>query len=402
MSSGTHESDLCIVGGGPAGMMAGFLFARAGVRTLVIEKHSDFLRDFRGDTVHPSTLNLFDELGLLDQLLEQPHDKVTSVGAVIAGRQYRVGDFTHLPGRGRFVALMPQWDFLNFLAGQAKKLPAFALRMECEAQSLIDEDGRVTGIALASGEALTARLVIAADGRGSILRKVAGLPLQDLGAPIDVFWFRIPKERTPENRTQAFIGAGEMVVVIDRGDYFQCARVIQKGSADAVRANGIDCFREDIVATAPVTRAGINALNDWEEVKLLSVSLDRLTQWHRPGLLVIGDAAHAMSPVGGVGINLAIQDAVAAANILAAAMARGESPDPLLAKVQDRRMFPVKVIQTLQRAIHKRVLGSALASRDPRAPWQLKLVDAVPLLQRVPARLLGLGVKREHIRSPSI
>jgi 2-polyprenyl-6-methoxyphenol hydroxylase-like FAD-dependent oxidoreductase len=234
------------------------------------------------------------------------------------------------------------------------------------------------------------------------LRKVAGLPLQDLGAPIDVFWFRIPKERTPENRTQAFIGAGEIVVIIDRGDYFQCARVIQKGSADAVRANGIDRFREDIVATAPVTRAGINALNDWEEVKLLSVSLDRLTQWHRPGLLVIGDAAHAMSPVGGVGINLAIQDAVAAANILAAAMARGESPDPLLAKVQDRRMFPVKVIQTLQRAIHKRVLGSALASRDPRAPWQLKLVDAVPLLQRVPARLLGLGVKREHIRSPSI
>jgi 2-polyprenyl-6-methoxyphenol hydroxylase-like FAD-dependent oxidoreductase len=402
MSSGTHESDLCIVGGGPAGMMAGFLFARAGVRTLVIEKHSDFLRDFRGDTVHPSTLNLFDELGLLDQLLERPHDKVTSVGAVIAGRQYRVGDFTHLSGRGRFVALMPQWDFLNFLAGQAKKLPAFALRMECEARSLIEENGRVTGIALASGEALTARLVIAADGRGSILRKVAGLPLQDLGAPIDVFWFRIPKERTPENRTQAFIGAGEIVVIIDRGDYFQCARVIQKGSADAVRANGIDRFREDIVATAPVTRAGINALNDWEEVKLLSVSLDRLTQWHRPGLLVIGDAAHAMSPVGGVGINLAIQDAVAAANILAAAMARGESPDPLLAKVQDRRMFPVKVIQTLQRAIHKRVLGSALASRDPRAPWQLKLVDAVPLLQRVPARLLGLGVKREHIRSPSI
>jgi 2-polyprenyl-6-methoxyphenol hydroxylase-like FAD-dependent oxidoreductase len=401
MSSGTHDADLCIVGGGPAGMMAGFLFARAGVRTLVIEKHADFLRDFRGDTVHPSTLDLFDELGLLDQLLEQPHDKVTSVGAVIAGQEYRIGDFTHLPGRGRFVALMPQWDFLNFVADQAKKLPAFALRMECEAGSLKEENGRVTGVVLADGEVLTARLVIAADGRGSVLREAAGLPLQNLGAPIDVFWFRIPKQRTPTNRTQAFIGAGEMVVVIDRGDYFQCARVIQKGRADAVRAKGIARFREDIVATAPVTRAGINVLNGWAEVKLLSVSLDRLTRWHRPGLLVIGDAAHAMSPVGGVGINLAIQDAVAAANILAPAMAQRENVDELLVKVQDRRMLPVKAIQALQRAIHKRVIGSALASRDPRAPWQLKLVDAVPLLQRVPARLLGLGIKREHIRSPA-
>ena len=401
MSSGTHDADLCIVGGGPAGMMAGFLFARAGVRTLVIEKHADFLRDFRGDTVHPSTLDLFDELGLLDQLLEQPHDKVTSVGAVIAGQEYRIGDFTHLPGRGRFVALMPQWDFLNFVADQAKKLPAFALRMECEARSLKEENGRVTGVVLADGEVLTARLVIAADGRGSVLREAAGLPLQNLGAPIDVFWFRIPKQRTPTNRTQAFIGAGEMVVVIDRGDYFQCARVIQKGRADAVRAKGIARFREDIVATAPVTRAGINVLNGWAEVKLLSVSLDRLTRWHRPGLLVIGDAAHAMSPVGGVGINLAIQDAVAAANILAPAMAQRENVDELLVKVQDRRMLPVKAIQALQRAIHKRVIGSALASRDPRAPWQLKLVDAVPLLQRVPARLLGLGIKREHIRSPA-
>ena len=400
MSSGTHDADLCIVGGGPAGMMAGFLFARAGVRTLVIEKHADFLRDFRGDTVHPSTLDLFDELGLLDQLLEQPHDKVTSVGAVIAGQEYRIGDFTHLPGRGRFVALMPQWDFLNFVADQAKKLTAFALRMECEARSLKEENGRVTGVVLADGEVLTARLVIAADGRGSVLREAAGLPLQNLGAPIDVFWFRIPKQRTPTNRTQAFIGAGEMVVVIDRGDYFQCARVIQKGRADAVRAKGIARFREDIVATAPVTRAGINVLNGWEEVKLLSVSLDRLTTWHRPGLLVIGDAAHAMSPVGGVGINLAIQDAVAAANILAPAMARREKVDELLVKVEERRMLPVKAIQALQRAIHKRVIGSALASRDPRAPWQLRLVDAVPLLQRVPARLLGLGIKREHIRSP--
>lgn len=396
------DSEICIVGGGPAGMMAGYLFARAGVRTIVLEKHKDFLRDFRGDTVHPSTLNLFDELGLLDALLERPHDKVFNIGGVIGGREYRIADFSRLPGRGRFVAMMPQWHFLDFLAEEARKLPAFTLKMECGGARLIEERGRVNGVVTADGAELRARLVLAADGRDSTIRTVAGLPLQDLGAPIDVLWFRVPKMPTAENETQGYIGAGEMVVGIDRGDYFQCARVIAKGTADAVRARGIDRFREEIVLTAPILKDGIDALASWDEVKLLTVALDRLTRWHRPGLLAIGDAAHAMSPVGGVGINLAIQDAVAAANILAAPMARGEDPDPLLRQVQARRMLSVKAIQALQRGIHKRVIGAALASKAPRAPWQLKLVDAMPLLQTIPARVIGLGIRREHIRSPAL
>jgi 2-polyprenyl-6-methoxyphenol hydroxylase-like FAD-dependent oxidoreductase len=395
-----NETDLLIVGGGPAGMMGGYLFARAGVRTCVLEKHQDFLRDFRGDTVHPSTLNLFDELGLLDRLLEQPHDKVTDVEAVIGGRRFRIADFTHLPGRGRFIAMMPQWHFLDFLASEARKLPAFALRTQCEATGLLEEENRVAGVITASGETLRARLVIAADGRRSVLRGAGALPLKDLGAPIDVFWFRVPKAPTPKNETQGYMDKGEMIVAIDRGDYFQCARVIQKGSADAVRAKGLERFRSDVATTAPIVADEIAALQSWDDIKLLGVSLDRLTCWHRPGLLAIGDAAHAMSPVGGVGINLAIQDAVAAANILAGPMARGEDPDPLLHRVQERRMFPVKVIQGIQRAVHHRVIGAAFRNQRIEAPWMLRLLSAIPLLQRVPARMLGLGVRREHIQSP--
>lgn len=396
-----HDADVLIVGGGPAGMMAGFLFARAGVRTRVLEKHRDFLRDFRGDTVHPSTLDLFDELGLLDRLLEQPHDKVPDVEAVVGGRRFRVADFSHLPGRGKFIAMMPQWHFLDFVASEARELPAFSLRTKCEATGVVAENGRIAGVTTADGETLRARLVIAADGRRSVLRDAAALPLEDLGAPIDVFWFRVPKAPTPANQTQGYMDKGEMVVAIDRGDYLQCARVIEKGSADAIRARGIDRFRSDVAATAPVVAEHIDAVESWDDIKLLGVSLDRLTRWHRPGLLTIGDAAHAMSPVGGVGINLAIQDAVAAANILAGPMARGGDPDPLLHRVQDRRMMPVKVIQAIQRAVHHRVLGPALHNQRIEPPGLLKLLSAMPLLQRIPARILGLGVRREHIRSPA-
>ena len=394
------ETELCVVGGGPAGMMCGYLFARAGVPTVVLEKHGDFLRDFRGDTVHPSTLDLFDELGLLDKLLERPHDKVTQIGAVVGGDEIRIADFTHLPGRGRFIALMPQWEFLDFLSEQARKLPAFTLKMEAEAVDLIREGGRFAGVRTRGGDTIRAKLVIAADGRGSVLRKAACLPLYDLGAPIDVFWFRVPKERTTENRTQGYINHAQMVVAIDRGDYFQCARVIGKGGADAIRAQGIARFREEVVATAPILGDAIGAVTSFDDVKLLSVSLDRLTRWFAPGLLAIGDAAHAMSPVGGVGINLAIQDAVAAANILAAPMRRGEDLDRLSPRVQERRMFPVKVIQGLQRTVHERVIGAAFRNSSPKAPAIARLMNAVPLLQRIPARILGLGIRREHIRSP--
>jgi len=387
-----------IVGGGPAGMMAGLLFARAGVPTVVLEKHGDFLRDFRGDTVHPSTLDLFDELGLLDRLLEQPHDKVTDVSAVIGGETLRIADFTHLPGRGRFIAMMPQWHFLDFVAAEAKAYPAFVLHMDTEAIGLIEEGGRVVGATTNRGD-MRADLVIAADGRSSILRDAAGLPVEDLGAPIDVLWFRVPKEQTPANRTQGYITDGEMVVTIDRGDYFQCARVIAKGSAETVLGRGIEAFRREVVAAAPPLAPHIDALAGVDDIKLLTVALNRLKQWSRRGLLAIGDAAHAMSPVGGVGINLAVQDAVAAANILAAPMAAGIDPTPLLDRVQARRMLPVRVIQELQRAIHRNVIGPAIGGRVT-PPWPLRLLDRMPVLQRIPARLLGLGIRREHIRSP--
>ena len=380
-------------------MMAGLLFARAGLHTVVLEKHGDFLRDFRGDTVHPSTLNLFDELGLLDVLLARPHDRVERIGAVVGGREFRIADFRHLPGRGRFIAMMPQWEFLDFVADAARGYPSFELRMDARVDGLVEREGRVEGVRLANGETVEARLVIAADGRGSVLRAAAELPLRDLGAPIDVFWFRVPKARTPENRTQGYIDRGEMIVAIDRGDYFQGARVIAKGGAEAVRARGIGDFRADVAATAPVMAEGVSALAGWDDIKLLSVSLDRLERWSRPGLLAIGDAAHAMSPVAGVGINLAIQDAVAAANILAAPMTRGDDPDPLLPHVQRRRMLPVRVIQGMQRIAHARVIGVALGG-TVRPPAVLRLLDRVPLFQRIPARMIGLGVRREHIRSP--
>lgn len=391
-----------IVGGGPAGMMAGLLFARAGVRTIVFEKHADFLRDFRGDTVHPSTLNLFHELGLLEALLTREHDKVSLVGAVIGGREYRIADFSRLRGPAPFIAMMPQWHFLDFVADVARELPAFTLRMETEAVGLIESAERVEGVRLENGEDIRAGLVIAADGRNSHMRQAAGLPLKDLGAPIDVLWFRLPKVRTPHNRTQGYIDRGEMIVTIDRGDYFQCARVIEKGGADEIRAAGIEQFRDDVAKTVPSLGANVAAIIDWNDVKLLTVSLNRLTRWHRPGFLAIGDAAHAMSPVGGVGINLAIQDAVAAANILAGPLAADVIVDPLLYRVQARRMLAVCMTQGLQRLIHRKVIGAAMRNRKPQPPTAIKLLQTFPALQGIPARLLGLGVRREHVQSPNV
>jgi 2-polyprenyl-6-methoxyphenol hydroxylase-like FAD-dependent oxidoreductase len=397
-----RDPQVIVTGGGPAGMMVGYLLARAGVRTLVLEKHKDFLRDFRGDTVHPSTLDLFDELGLLDALLERPHDKVPALSAVVGGARYKVADFSHLPGRGTYIALMPQWEFLDFLAGEARRLPAFSLSTETEANGLIEEGRRIAGVTLADGGTIRAGLSIAADGRGSVLRKAARLPLRDLGAPIDVFWFRVPKRREESNETAGYVANGEMIVLIDRGDYWQCARVIGKGEADAVRAKGLDRFRADVGAAVPRIAEALKTLASWDDIKLLAVSLDRLERWHRPGFLAIGDAAHAMSPVGGVGINLAIQDAVAAANILAAPLAAGAGVDTLLARVQERREFPVKAVQALQRRIHRTVIGAARAGRMAQAPLPLRLLDKVAPLRRVPARVIGLGFRREHIRSPKV
>jgi 2-polyprenyl-6-methoxyphenol hydroxylase-like FAD-dependent oxidoreductase len=398
----TQGVDVAIAGGGPAGMMAGLLFARAGARTVVVEKHADFLRDFRGDTVHPSTLELMDQLGLLAEFLKRPHDEVRSLTARVADRRITIADLTHLPTKCRFVALMPQWDFLDFLADEARHYPTFDLRMETEAVDLIDEGGRIAGLRLKDGTALRARLTIAADGRGSILRDKAGLTKRDLGAPIDVLWFRLPKGRSRENETGGTFGAGTLVVQIDRGDYWQCAYVVPKGAADEIRARGIAAFRADVASAAPDLADVTDTLRDWDQVKLLSVSLDRLDHWSRPGFLAIGDAAHAMSPVGGVGINLAIQDAVAAANILAAPLAAGQPIDPLLHKIRDRRLFPVRVVQRVQKAVHDRILTPLVLRKAvlDKVPFVLRLFDRFPVLRRIPARLVGLGIRREQIRSP--
>ena len=394
--------DLVIAGGGPAGVMAGLLFARAGCKVVVLEKHADFFRDFRGDTVHPSTLELLRELGLLDDFLKRPHDEVRSLTARVADRQITIADMSHLPVKSRFVALMPQWDFLDFLAQEARHYPTFSLRMEAEAVDLLVENERVAGVRLKDGEEVHARLTIAADGRSSILREKAGLPKVDFGVPIDVLWFRLPKEKTATNETGGTFGAGTLVVEIDRGDYWQCAYVVAKGAAEEVHRRGVAAFRADVARAAPDLAPVVDTLQDWDQVKLLSVSLDRLTRWWRPGLLAIGDAAHAMSPVGGVGINLAVQDAVAAANILAAPLARGEDVDPLLRRVQQRRMLPTRIVQAAQKAIHQRVLTPLVLRKAvlAKVPLALRLFQSFPVLRRIPARLVGLGVRREHVRSP--
>jgi 2-polyprenyl-6-methoxyphenol hydroxylase-like FAD-dependent oxidoreductase len=396
------DLDLIVVGGGPAGMMAGLLFARAGCRVQVLEKHADFFRDFRGDTVHPSTLELLRELGLIDEFLKRPHDEVRTLTARVANEMITIADLSHLPVESRFVAMMPQWEFLDFLADEAKHYPGFSLRMEAEAVDLLIQNRRVAGVRLSDGEEIRARLVLAADGRGSVLRDRAGLPRKDLGAPIDVLWFRLPKQPTPTNETGGTFGAGTLVVEIDRGDYWQGAYVVPKGAAEEIRTAGIAAFRSDVAKAAPELSGAVGTLQDWEQVKLLSVSLDRLERWCRPGLLAIGDAAHAMSPVGGVGINLAVQDAVAAANILAGPLAAGKDPDTLLKRVQERRLFPTRVIQAAQKAVHDRVLTPLVLRRAvlSKVPLPLRLFQRFPVLRRIPARLVGLGVRREHIRSP--
>jgi 2-polyprenyl-6-methoxyphenol hydroxylase-like FAD-dependent oxidoreductase len=396
------DHDLVIVGGGPAGMMAGLLFARAGVKTLVLEKHGDFLRDFRGDTVHPSTMDLMDQLGLLDRFLERPHEKVQTLGGRAAGRVFTIADFSHLPVRAPFIAMMPQWEFLNFLADEARRYPTFTLRMNAEAVGLEMAGKHAVGARLADGSVCNAKLVIAADGRRSVLRGAAKLPLKDLGAPIDVLWFRLPRRPTDPSVTGGTFGPGTLVVQINRGDYWQCAYVVPKGAAETLRAAGMEQMRRNIATASPQLAEAAETLTAWDQLKLLSVSLDRLERWSMPGLLAIGDAAHAMSPVGGVGINLAIQDAVAAANILAEPLERGAAVDDLLVKVEERRMLPTRVIQGMQRTIHDQLLKPLVSGQInfDQAPLPMRLLNRFPLLQRIPARLVGMGIRREHIRSP--
>jgi len=402
------KTQCCITGGGPAGMMAGFLLARAGIDVLVLEKHRDFLRDFRGDTIHPSTLEVMRELGLLDSLLRRPHQEVDQIGAQVGKFSVTVGDFSHLPTTCKFVALMPQWDFLNFLAERGRELPGFHLRMETEAVDLIRDGEMIRGVRARtpSGELeVDAGLIIAADGRNSLVREKAGLEVEVLGAPIDVLWMRISRRaETDPRQTGVRVDRGTLFVTLDRGDYWQCAYVIPKGGIDEVRRQGIEHFRQLIVQIAPYFADRVHELRDWEDVKLLSVAVDRLKRWYRDGLLCIGDAAHAMSPVGGIGINLAIQDAVAAANILAPAFLHGKIPTKRLKAVQDRRMFPTRATQRLQILVQNRVLAPALNSGRPirSLPWPLKLLNSWPVLRRIPARIVGIGFRAEHVETPAI
>ena len=395
----------CIAGGGPAGMMLGLLLARAGIAVLVLEKHADFLRDFRGDTIHPSTLEVMHELGILEEFLKRPHQEVRTLGGQIGDTFLQVADFTHLPTHCRFIALMPQWDFLNFIAKQAKRYPGFLLEMEAEATALIEGGGRVTGLRAETRQGdlvVRADLVVGADGRHSTVREKAGLEISDLGAPMDVLWMRLSRHPTDPGQTLGRIDAGRIFVMLNREDYWQCAYVIPKGGFDQIRRDGLAAFRGEIARLAPYLSDRVSELGDWSEIKLLTVAVDRLRVWHRPGLLCIGDAAHAMSPIGGVGINLAIQDAVAAANILAPCLLRGTVNEDDLRAVQHRREFPTRATQQLQLLVQNRVIGQVLQSTGKLSPpLAVRLLGQWPLLRRIPARLIGLGFRPEHVKLPA-
>jgi len=398
------RTSCCIVGGGPAGMVLGFLLARAGVDVIVLEKHADFLRDFRGDTVHPSTLEIIYELGLLDEFLKRPHQELKELSGMIGGVPVRLADFSHVPSRCKFVALMPQWDFLDFLATHARRYSSFHLLMEAEVTGLLTGENRITGVQANTPDGsllVEADLVVGADGRHSIVREQARLPRKEFGVPIDVFWMRLSKKMSDSTTTLGRIAAGAIFVTLDRGDYWQCAFVIPKGSAEAARQAGIESFRSLILRVAPEFSDRVVELTDWEQIKLLTVTVDRLEEWCRPGLLCIGDCAHAMSPIGGVGINLAVQDAVAAANILAAPLRNGAPSLADLEKIQKRRALPTYLTQKLQMIVQDRVMTRVLAlTRNPKPPLAAKLLDRFALLRRIPARMVGIGFRPEHVRTP--
>ena len=396
----------CIVGGGPAGMMLGYLLGRAGIDVVVLEKHADFFRDFRGDTVHPSTLQVMDELGLIDGFLKLPHQRLQTMDGLFGGTSVRVADLSRLHVKYPFIAFMPQWDFLNFLRESGKRFASLKVMMSTEAVDLIKRGDAIAGVRAKTPEGMIdieADLTVACDGRHSLVRERAGLEVEELGAPMDVLWFRAGKAPNENERVFARVDPGKMMVTFDRGDYWQCAYIIAKGQYDAVKARGLPALLDDVVRMAPILKTGIAEVKSWDDVKLLTVAINRLKRWTRPGLLCIGDAAHAMSPVGGVGVNLAVQDAVATANILAAKLMEGYRSEEELDEVRKRREFPVRMTQRMQVVMQNNIISMALkpGGEPLQVPLVMRLLTAVPWLQGITARFIGLGVRPEHVRSPA-
>ncbi|HEU5235632.1 MAG TPA: FAD-dependent oxidoreductase [Pyrinomonadaceae bacterium] len=400
------ETTCCIAGGGPAGMMLGFLLARAGIEVVVLEKHADFLRDFRGDTIHPSTLEVIYELGLIEEFLKRPHQEIREIAGQIGDEMIPLADLTHLPTHCKFLGFMPQWEFLDFLADEARNYPAFKLMMQTEVTDLIKTGNKVTGVKAKTPDReleVQAELTVGCDGRKSIVRERAGLEVESWGAPIDVLWFRLSRKPTDPGQVLGRFVTEKIMVMLNRDEYWQCAFVIAKGAAEQIKQRGLEAFRADIASIAPFLKDRVAELQGWEPVKLLTVLVDHLRKWYCPGLLCIGDAAHAMSPVGGVGINLAIQDAVATANILARPLSQNYVSLSHLQRVQMRREFPTKVTQWGQVQVQERILKQVLGSRQRvQAPWFLRLFKKFPILRRIPARLIGIGVRPEHVRTPDV
>jgi len=395
----------CIVGGGPAGMMLGYLLGRAGIDVVVLEKHADFFRDFRGDTVHPSTMQVMDELGLIDGFLKLPHQRLQKLDGMFGSTSVRIADLSRVNTKYPFIAFMPQWDFLNFLRERGKRFPSLQVMMSTEATDLIRRGGTIAGARARTPDGtieIEADLTVACDGRHSVVRERAGLAIEEIGAPMDVLWFRAGRKPDETEKVFARVASGKMMITFDRGDYWQCAYVIAKGQYDTVKARGLPALLDDVARMAPILKSGLSGVKSWDEVKLLTVAINRLKRWTLPGLLCIGDAAHAMSPVGGVGVNLAVQDAVAAANLLAARLASGCPPEDELDAVRRRREFPVKVTQRMQVVAQNHIISAALTSggQPVKVPLAVRLLTAVPWLQGITARLVGLGVRPEHVQAP--
>jgi len=405
-SGRTMQVRCCIVGGGPAGMMLGYLFGRAGIDVVVLEKHADFFRDFRGDTVHPSTLQVMDELGLIDGFLKLPHQQLQKMDGMFGGTSVRIADLSRVGTKYPFIAFMPQWDFLNFLREAGQRFASLKVMMNAEATDLIRDGEQIAGVRVMTPEGtidIRADLTIACDGRHSVVRQRAGLEVEEIGAPMDVLWFRAGKKANEDERLFARVEPGKMMVTFDRGDYWQCAYVIAKGQFDAVKARGLPALLDDVARMAPILKSGLADVKGWDDVKLLTVAINRLKRWTLPGLLCIGDAAHAMSPVGGVGVNLAVQDAVATANLLAAKLASGCPSEDELDAVRRRREFPVRMTQRMQVIAQNNIVSAALkpGNQPLKVPLVVRLITAVPWLQGITARLVGLGIRPEHVHSPA-